>query len=115
MSVAHTKAQVYARTKTQTRRAGWTFLTAGTTVELCEKVMGRRHGQPLVRICKVLILSVRRERLDQITTEDVAAEGFPEWTVHQFIGFFCDAMGGAPDQQVTRIEWAYLDDEDVAS
>ena len=110
MAVSLTEDQVRARTKTVTRRAGWKHLRAGERVTLCRKVMGRRPGEPLVRIVDVEILDVRRERLDAITAEDVAAEGFPEMTVAEFIEFFCRTHSGChPDSEVTRIAWRYLD------
>lgn len=132
MSVALTEQAVAARRKTVTRRAGWTFLEPGTVLELCRKVMGRRAGEPLVRLCLVRVVSVRREPLNAITDDDVDREGFgpygdpwphqdwwppgsvPPAPVHgeasrRFVEFFTAEMGGAPDQTVTRIEWEYLD------
>lgn len=78
MSVTLTKQAVYDRVKTETRRTGWLFAAPGQTITLCEKVMGRKKGDPLVRICDVLIHTVKRERLDAICDRDVAAEGFSE-------------------------------------
>lgn len=108
MSVTHTKEAVYTRRKTQTRRAGWTFLHPGDRLTLCEKVMGRRKGDPLVRIVDVEVTGVRREPLNAITAEDVAAEGFPDWTPGEFVAFFCREMGGNTTQDVTVVEWRYL-------
>lgn len=127
MSVAHTADAVIARRKTVTRRAGWVFLTPGTQLDLCRKVMGRRHGEPLERLARVEVVDVRREQLNMVTDEDVALEGFTDddWSRHPwahgmtwlgspaewFIRFFTDRMGGTDDQHVTRIEWRYLDGE----
>jgi hypothetical protein len=88
------------------------MLRAGDRLTLCTKVMGRRHGEPLVRIVDVEVISVRRERLDAITMADAAAEGFPEMTdPTEFVDFFCGTHKGCrPDSEVTRIEWRYLDD-----
>lgn len=109
MSVAFTEDAVRSRSKTVTRRKGWRNLTPGTRLTLCRKVMGRRKGEPLVRIVDVQVLSVRREPLDQITAEDVAREGFPGMTPAEFIRrFFVDAQGIQPNDEVTRIEWAYI-------
>lgn len=129
MSVAETKAQVYDRTKTVTRRLGWwtdkngrRLLHAGDQVTLCEKVQGRRYRcdcgecardwrtDPLVRICDVDIIDVRREPLNQIelNPDDVTLEGFPDWTSYQFVAFFCDRFKVSSTQMVTRIEWRYL-------
>lgn len=110
MSVSLTEDPVRARTKTVTRRMGWLMLTPGTRLTLCRKVMGRRRGEPLVRIVDVEVLDVRRERLDAITTDEVRAEGFPDMTPAEFISFFCDTHKGCtPSSEVTRISWRYLD------
>lgn len=119
MSVALTKDQVRARSKTVTRRMGWwedkngkRMLKPGIRLTLCEKVQGRRLGdvvEPLVRITDVEVVSVRREPLWGITGDDVVAEGFPDLTPAEFTEFFCDSHKGCqPDTVVTRIEWRYL-------
>lgn len=124
MSVSHTTDAVRARTKTVTRRTGWLMLKAGDRLTLCEKVMGRRKGDPLVRICDVEVVDVRREKVWDITEADIAAEGVPvddgrfgevytdtgQPTPLAWIEWFCEAMGVRPDDDVTRIEWRYLDD-----
>lgn len=113
MSVALTEDAVRDRTKTVTRRLGWRELEPGDRLTLCRKVMGRgrKDGtvEPLVRITDVEVVSVRRERLDAMTDDDVAREGFARgiraiW----FIEFFCRNMRCQPDTEVTRIEWRYL-------
>lgn len=116
MSVALTEEAVRERRKTVTRRTGWLFLKPGDRLTLCRKVMGRKKGEPLERICDVEVVSVRRERLDAIDADDVLAEGFVfdvsarRASAGWFIHFFCEHMGGTPDQEVTRIEWRYLDE-----
>lgn len=140
ISVYLTQQQVRDRIKTVTRRAGWwedkhgrRLLQPGDHLTLCEKVMGRRRGEPLVRITTVEVVDVRRERLHDITDDDVDREGFgpygdpwpyqdwwPPGTVppapehgepsRRFVEFFTGEMGGSPDQLVTRIEWRYLDE-----
>ena len=116
LSVALTEPAVLDRTKTQTRRAGWwvdkrgrRLVLPGDRLTLCRKVMGRKPGEPLVRLVDVEVVDVRRELLQDITTADVAAEGFPGWTREQFLDFFCDHMGGTGLQPVTVITWRYLD------
>jgi hypothetical protein len=123
MSVALTEDAVVARRKTVTRRLGWwetksgrRILQPGDRLTLCRKVMGRRKGEPLVRLVEVEVVNIRRERLDAITPEDVRREGFDipgkphpadsAW----FVDFFTSAMRCAPDILVTRIEWRYLDE-----
>ena len=110
MSVSMTEAAVLDRTKTVTRRLGWRVLKVGDRVTLCRKVMGRVKGEPLVRICNVEIVGVRRERLGEITSEDVALEGFPSWTTAQFVIMFMRAMKCDHLTEVTRIEWRYLEE-----
>lgn len=110
MSVALTEDAVRARTKTVTRRAGWLMLKPGDRLTLCRKVMGRKRGEPLVRIVDVEVVSAGREALSSITRSDVAAEGFPDWTPDEFVAFFLATHKLGPDELVTRIEWRYLDE-----
>lgn len=111
MSVSLTEAAVVARTKTVTRRMGWLNLKAGDRLTLCRKVMGRRKGEPLVRI--VDVVSVRRERLNWIDVDDVIAEGFPDMVPWAFVEFFCASHKGClPTSTVTRIEWRYIEHPD---
>ena len=111
MSVALTEEAVRERCKTVTRRLGWKFLKPGDRLTLCRKVMGRKPGEPLVRICDVEVVSVRREPLNAVTLGEVQREGFLYFGPSQFIEFFTQHMGCAPDTEVTRIEWRYLDEQ----
>ncbi|MGV9752688.1 hypothetical protein [Nocardia farcinica] len=110
MSVSLTEDAVRARTKTVTRRMGWLHLTPGTRLTLCRKVMGRKKGEPLVKIVDVEVVAVGRERLDTITAEEVRTEGFSDgMTPAEFVEFFCASHTGCtPQSTVTRIEWRYL-------
>lgn len=111
MSVAFTEQQVRDRTKTVTRRKGWQTLKPGDRLTLCPKVMGRKPGEWLDRIVDVEVVSVRREPLGAITQEDVTREGFPGMSRLDFIKrFFIDAQDIHPGDDVTRIQWRYLDD-----
>jgi hypothetical protein len=107
MSVALTEDAVRERRKTVTRRVGWRFVRVGDRLTLCRKVMGRKAGEPLVRIAEVEVIDVRRERLMEVTDADARREGFApdRW---RFVEFFCDHMKVTPDTEVTRIEWRYL-------
>ncbi|HYQ69655.1 hypothetical protein [Actinophytocola sp.] len=112
MSVAFTEDAVRARTKTVTRRLGWRNLKPGDRLTLCRKVMGRRKGEPLERIVDVEVVSVRRESLSEITPDEVAREGFPGMGCGEFIlNFFTRAQRIQSHEEVTRIEWRYLDGE----
>lgn len=125
MSVSLTEQAVRDRRKTVTRRLGWRHLTPGTELDLCRKVMGRRHPDgtvdPLVRVARVRVVSVRREPLSRLTAPDaegnntpyglaeVSREGFPDLNPQTFVDrYFTQAQGIAPDTVVTRIEWEYL-------
>lgn len=112
MSFSLTTAQMIAGTKSVTRRLGWECLKPGERVMACEKVMGRRKGQPLVRLFPIKILSVRRERLDAIELDpaygaiEVKREGFPEMAPWDFVRFFCRSHKGCEEfTMVTRIEF----------
>ena len=120
MSVAFTEQAVRDRTKTVTRRKGWwedkrgrRIIYPGDTLTLCRKVMGRKPGEPLERIAEVLVVDVRREPLSAIRYEGwkgTAREGFPNLPWYEFCRrYFTEAQRIWPDDEVTRIEWAYLD------
>lgn len=118
MSVAMTTDAVIERRKTVTRRKGWTFLKPGDTLTLCRKVQGRKPGEPLDRIAEVEVVSVDREPLDLLLAgtgygrTEVEREGFPGMSPDEFVGrFFTEAQGLYPADEVTRIEWRYLDDQ----
>ena len=111
MSFAKTTSQVRDRTKTVTRRLGWQVLKPGDRVRAVEKVMGLRKGEKRVELAVIEVVSVRRERLDAITDEDVGREGFPGRDAGWFVRFFSEAMAVPPWAEVTRIEFRYVDRE----
>ncbi len=126
MSFSLTTAQMREKTKTVTRRLGWTHLKTGDRVAACEKVMGRRHGEPLVRIGEIEVVDVRREPLEVLTTSaaygerEVLAEGFPEMTPAEFVAMFCRTHKAPPSAKgrkpqpctpatvVTRIQFRHV-------
>lgn len=118
ISFSLTKRQFRERTKTVTRRLGWENLKVGELLMGCEKVMGRKRGEELIRMGAIRVVSVRRERLDAIDGADVIREGFANIDRQEFIAFFCashkptkakkgDAKGCTPSSMVTRIEFEY--------
>lgn len=122
LSVALTEPQVRDRSKSVTRRLGWwedklgrRLLHPGDPMTLVRKSMGRKPGEPLVRLAEVGVVDVRREQLVAITPQDVVREGFPGWTVGEFIDFFCRSMRCNPGDLVTRIEFRYLDGDPPCS
>lgn len=127
MSVAFTEQAVVERRKTVTRRKGWLFLKPGDHLTLCRKVMGRKPGEPLVRLAEVEVTNVDREPLTVLTewtgspsgfmyaSAEMLREGFPDMPPDEFVDkFFVQAQGIAPDATVTRIEWRYLDNQERA-
>jgi hypothetical protein len=119
MSCTLTEQAVVDRTKTVTRRTGWLMLRPGDRLTLCRKVMGRRKGDPLVRLAEVEVTSVRRERLSAITAADVGREGVG-WEMFgldrppspaEWVAWFSAEQRVDSDAYVTRIEWRYLEDD----
>lgn len=111
MSVAFTEQAVRDRTKTVTRRKGWLFAKPGDRITLCRKVMGRKPGEPLERICQVEIVSVRREPLCTAQNHgELAREGCAHLTYHEFWRLYFAPQNIGSMDDVTRIEWRYLDD-----
>lgn len=124
MSVAFTEDAVRERRKTVTRRKGWAFLKPGDRLTLCRKVMGRRKGEPLVRVAEVEVVAVHREPLDFLLGQrlddpldppypvrEMEREGFPGMDPEEFVRkYFTEAQGMLRDAVVTRIEWRYLDE-----
>lgn len=118
LSCALTEPQVVDRSKTETRRLGWwedkhgyRLVMPYDRLQLVRKAMGRKPGEPVVVLAQVEVTEVVRERLDAITPEGVAAEGFPDWGPAEFIEFFCRSMKCEPDRVVTVIRWRYRDEE----
>lgn len=130
MSVAMTADAVIERRKTVTRRKGWwtdkngrRLLNVGDTLTLCRKVQGRKPGEPIERLAEVEVLSVFREQLLRLwdwdrspeatryAVREVAAEGFPGTGPALFVSrYFIHAQKMTLDDEVTRIEWRYLDE-----
>ena len=79
-----------ARTKTVTRRnvATWTTLKAGDLIIAIEKGQGLKAGEGHTVLALIEVVDVRVERLDDITAEDCAREGFPEMTPAEFCAFY---------------------------
>ncbi len=80
--------------------------------------MGLKPGESVERICQIRVVDVRREPLDAMddiggTYGDAEAvrEGFPHMTGAEFVHMFVGHMGGPRDQDVTRIEFEYMDAE----
>lgn len=130
MSVAYTEEAVVERRKFVTRRKGWwldkrgrRLLLPGDQLTLCRKVMGRRAGEPLVRLVEVEAVDVQREPLRWLSSltpgyraewaaREMELEGFPDLPSDEFLArYFVDGQGMSESDFVTRIEWRYLEEE----
>lgn len=111
MSFAATVDQVRQRRKTVTRRMGWAILKPGDRLVAVERARGVRVGDR-VELATIEVVDVRRERLDAITAEDCAAEGFPELTPADFVQLFARLNGLKGEDVgatfVTRIRFRYV-------
>lgn len=116
ISFSLTTAQVRARTKFVTRRLGWKKLKVGQILEACEKCQGLKKGEHPVKLGKIRVKSVRRERLDALADitkpsyglSELVKEGFLEMRIFDFISMFCAVNKCKPSTVVTRIEFEYL-------
>lgn len=111
ISFSMTEPAFVAGTKTVTRRLGWAGLTRGARLVAVDKAIGLKAGESPRRLGVIEVVSVRRERLDAITPEDVVAEGVENVsTPESFVAGFCKAMRCEPDTLVTRIEFVRVGD-----
>lgn len=105
MTFKHTRVQILAGTKTVTRRHGWVHLEPGTL--LLAVAAARRPNAEVLRVIEVV--SVRSERLEDVTPEDVVAEGWPAGTpVEDFVTEFLRAIGGERGDKVRRVEFRFV-------
>lgn len=107
-SFFYTEPQVLDQTKDVTRRLKWLWAKPGMRLQAVRKGMGRKAGEPIVKLCVVEIVSVRREPLSAIDQRECVREGFPDKTPQQFIDMFCEHMNCTPSTEVTRVEFKYV-------
>ncbi len=124
MSFALTEQSFLDGTKTMTRRLGWwtdkrgrRLLLPGERITGCRKVMGRKPGEPLVRLGEALVTDVYRQRLADMTEDDVRREGVPierfdeidgytaRPPVEEWVRWFCVEQKVTPFTEVTVIEF----------
>lgn len=115
ISFTLTTPQFKAKTKSVTRRIGWKDLKPGDHLMGCEKCMGRKPGEPLVRLGEIEVVTVRFERLDRMVAllaygrDECRKEGFPDMNADEFVEMFCSSHKGCePSTVVTRISFKYL-------
>ena len=105
-----TTAQIKNRSKTVTRRRGWSFLKHGDILNACVKCMGLKKGEAIQKLCQIRVIDVRVEQLNVITQEECFKEGFPEKTPEEFVTMFVTHTGGLTCELITRIEFEYVEE-----
>lgn len=129
MSFALTTAAVLARTKTITRRTGWLFAKVGDRYLAVDKL----RTKDAKKLGVIEVVSVRRERLWKIyaqsfdacdvptsqpfgySANEVRREGFEAMDAVDFADLFMRACGMDHDDfDVTRIEFRYVDEQEIA-
>lgn len=117
ISFALTRDSFLDGSKTVTRRKGWKNLKPGTRLLAVSQCMGLKPGESADVYGPIEVIRVTREPLGSIDRFDVIAtsgkrinldclnEGFPDMTAAEFVDYFCEHMGGAADQEVTRIKF----------
>jgi hypothetical protein len=109
MSFTLTTQQVRDGTKNVTRRIGWNHLKVGDVVMACVKCRGISKGGHVEHIRTIKITSIRKERLDSITPDEVLHEGFLAMTTDEFVTMFRKANGCKPGDSVNRIRFEYVE------
>lgn len=110
MSFIMTKEQMYARTKTVTRRQGWDDLQPGEMLQAIEQGQGLPKGAKVVKMGRIRVTDTRWEPINAITPEDCATEGFPELTPAEFVAMYCKANKVTPETACNRIVFEHLDE-----
>lgn len=116
ISFALTTDQIRDRSKTVTRRLGWKNLKPGQILNACVKCMGLKPGEQIQRLGQIRVVSAVPEPLVAMMRDETYGkaeaerEGFPQMDGKQFVEMFCQHMGGNCEQEVTRIEFEYVDD-----
>lgn len=121
ISFSLTTPQFKARSKDVTRRLGWVAVRADDHLMGCEKCMGRKAGEPLVRLGEIVVVSARREQIGAMLhdlaygADECRREGFPDMTPQEFVRFWLAShhrdLDGRPTDlrtMTTRIEFRYL-------
>lgn len=105
MSFIMTEKQLLSGEKDVTRRLGWGYLKVGALVCAVQKVQGLKKGEKVKRLAILRILTIRREKLNEITQDDCRREGFPNLTPTEFVLMFSRAMNCREWDYVNRIEF----------
>ena len=113
MSFALTTKQVKQKTKTITRRQGWSFLKVDDLLQPVEKGMGLKKGEKVKKIGGLIrVVSIRKEPINKIRKPDVIKEGFPELTPKEFVQMYCKCNKVNEEDLCNRIVFEYITGED---
>jgi len=119
MSFALTTEQIRNRTKTVTQRVGWKTARPGDVVQPVVKGQGIPKGCTVEKIGgPIRFVDVWRGPLDRMlgryeefaASDEAKLEGFPHLTSEEFVAMFCEHNGCAPDTEITRIEFEYVEE-----
>lgn len=116
MSFMLTTEQIVNRSKTVTRRVGWTDLKAGTVLRAVRKGMGLKKAEKVEELAIIRVVDVRRESLMRLIidpdygSDECRREGFPDMDPSNFTRMFRRTQGliGNLAAEVTRIEFEYV-------
>lgn len=109
MSFTETIDQMRAKTKTVTRRTGWKEIEVGQLIQPVVKMRGLKKGEKQELIGgPIRVVTHGWEPLEEITQEEVAREGFPEWTPAEWVAFYCRVNKAKPTDLTHRIEFEYV-------
>ncbi len=113
-----TEQQILNETKTVTRRLNWLWAKVGMLLQAIRKGMGRKAGEPIVKLKVIQIVEVRREPLNALldvmhympeaAEAECRMEGFPELTPEEFVKMFCREMNCKPNRMITRVKFHYV-------
>lgn len=109
MSFSMTTEAMINRTKTVTRRQGWTNLQPGDLLCAVKKGMGLKKGEKVERLGTIRVVRVDRWPVGMMPAEDCAKEGFGHLTPTQFVEMYCKANTCTEWDICTRIEFEYID------
>ncbi|MHC5537550.1 ASCH domain-containing protein [Singulisphaera rosea] len=107
-----TSDEFRARTKTVSRRLGWSTLRPGDILKVVARPEGSKKGERGEDLGLIRVVSVRREPLNAIDEADCRREGFPKLSPSEFVSKFCElgrSSGVHPEMIVTRIEFEYAE------
>ena len=112
ISFALTEAQLLDGSKTVTRRqvgsprSVWHRIKPGDRLRAVDKAMGLKRGQKPRELGIIEVVSIRLERLDAITDDDCAREGFPEMRAEFVVLLLAHEVRAEPAGRARRVRSA---------